>query len=55
MESEQIVERLRQREIPMEYVTFPDEGHGFTKLANRITAYAAVADFLDKYVGVGAA
>ena len=55
MESEQIVERLRQREVPMEYVTFPDEGHGFTKLPNRIVAYTAVADFLDRYVGVSVA
>ena len=54
IESAQIVEQLRVREIPTEYLTFPDEGHGFTKLQNRIAAYTAVADFLDAHVGTGA-
>ena len=55
IESEQIVEQLRKRGIPTEYVTFQDEGHGFTRLQNRIAAYTAVADFLDAHLGAGAA
>jgi dipeptidyl aminopeptidase/acylaminoacyl peptidase len=51
VESEQIVESLNKRKIPTKYITFPDEGHGFTKLGNRIAVYTAVADFLDEHVG----
>jgi len=50
-ESEQIVKAVRSRNVPCEYVTFPDEGHGFVKLHNRITVYGAVAQFLDRFVG----
>ena len=51
VESEQIVASLSNREIPTKYITFPDEGHGFIKLSNRIVVYTAVADFLDQHVG----
>jgi dipeptidyl aminopeptidase/acylaminoacyl peptidase len=50
-ESEQIVKALRARNVPCEYVTFPDEGHGFVKLRNRLTVHGAVAAFLDRFVG----
>lgn len=50
-ESEQIVKAVKARNVPCEYVTFPDEGHGFVKLHNRITVHGAVADFLDRFVG----
>jgi len=33
-----------------EYVVFPDEGHGFIKKENNITAYRTALEFLDKYV-----
>ena len=49
-ESELIVSRLRARGMPVDYMTFPDEGHGFYKLANRIAVFSAVADFLDRHV-----
>lgn len=45
-ESDQVVERLRARGQRVEYVVFPDEGHGFTKSANRRKAYARIVDFL---------
>jgi dipeptidyl aminopeptidase/acylaminoacyl peptidase len=38
VEAEQVVNNLRERGVPVEYVLFPDEGHGFTKTANRVTA-----------------
>ncbi|MBL8701381.1 MAG: S9 family peptidase [Alphaproteobacteria bacterium] len=47
LESEQIVAALRRRNHPVEYVTIPDEGHGFVKRRNRMTVYAAVARFLE--------
>ncbi len=37
-ESDQIVERLRERGVPVRYDVYEDEGHGFTKRANQIKA-----------------
>ncbi len=48
-ESESIVENLEWRGVPVEYMTFPDEGHGFFKLKNRIAVFGAVAAFLDRH------
>jgi dipeptidyl aminopeptidase/acylaminoacyl peptidase len=49
-EAEQIVAALRQRNVPVEYLRFEDEGHGLVKRANRLIAYPAIARFLDRYV-----
>lgn len=49
-ESEQIVEALRRHGIPVEYVTIPDEGHGFLKRQNRRTVYAGVLGFLARHM-----
>ena len=51
-ESEQIVAALRRRQVPVEYLTFPDEGHGFLQRDNRRTAYHAVATFLQQHLGL---
>ncbi|WP_420151486.1 prolyl oligopeptidase family serine peptidase [Spirosoma sp.] len=50
IESDEIVANVKKNGVPVEYVTFPDEGHGFVKKENEITAYKAVRDFLDKYL-----
>jgi dipeptidyl aminopeptidase/acylaminoacyl peptidase len=42
VEAEQVVEGLSERGVPVEYVLFPDEGHGFRKTENRIRAALAV-------------
>jgi len=42
VEATQVVEELRTRKVPVEYILFPDEGHGFRKLPNRIRAATAV-------------
>ncbi len=42
VEAEQIVDSLRKRQVPVEYVLFPDEGHGFRKTENRITSQVAI-------------
>jgi len=49
-ESDDIVNGLRKRGVPVEYVVFPDEGHGFTKKKNEIQGDRAVLEFLDKYL-----
>jgi dipeptidyl aminopeptidase/acylaminoacyl peptidase len=46
-ESDQIVEALRRRGV-VEYIVFPDEGHGFMKKSNEIEAYRRVVEFLDR-------
>lgn len=50
-ESEQIVEALRSKGKPVEYVVFPDEGHGFARPENRLKFYAIAEAFLAKYLG----
>jgi len=49
-EAEQIVAALRQRQVPVEYLRFEDEGHGLIKRANRLLAYPAIARFLDQHL-----
>lgn len=49
-EAEQIVKALRERGAIVEYKLYDDEGHGISKLKNRLELYPLVADFLDKYL-----
>ncbi|HEU4882121.1 MAG TPA: S9 family peptidase [Longimicrobium sp.] len=50
-EADQIVRAVRHRRGDVEYLRFPDEGHGIAKLQNRITAYQRIARFLDRVLG----
>lgn len=50
-ESDQIVQAMRQAGKPVEYVLYPDEGHGFARPENRLHFYAIVEEFLAKYLG----
>ncbi|MFY0628371.1 MAG: S9 family peptidase [Reichenbachiella sp.] len=50
VESDEIVEAVKKNGVPVEYVVFEDEGHGFAKKENRSTAYSQVLIFLDKYL-----
>ena len=50
VESDEIVESLKRNDVPVEYVVFEDEGHGFKKKANRIRGANAMLTFLDKYL-----
>jgi len=50
-ESEQMVAALRQRNVPLTYVVFPDEGHGFSKPKNQIAFRAVTEAFLAKHLG----
>ncbi len=53
VEAEQVVAALRERGVPVEYVLFDDEGHGFSKTANRITSTAAIVEFFVRYLVPG--
>jgi dipeptidyl aminopeptidase/acylaminoacyl peptidase len=50
VESDEIVETVRKSNVPVEYIVFPDEGHGFLKKENEIKGYGQILQFLDKYV-----
>jgi dipeptidyl aminopeptidase/acylaminoacyl peptidase len=49
-ESDEIVAAVRKNGVPVEYMVFPDEGHGFAKRENQLKGYGAVVEFLDKHV-----
>ncbi len=49
-EAEQVVKVLKDKGAIVEYKLFNDEGHGISKLKNRLELYPLVADFLDKYM-----
>ncbi len=48
VESDEIVAAARNNGVEVEYVLFPDEGHGFVKKENQIEAYEKIVVFLDK-------
>jgi dipeptidyl aminopeptidase/acylaminoacyl peptidase len=50
-ESLQIRDALQQAGKIVQYIEFPDEGHGFARPANRITFYAAAEKFLAEHIG----
>jgi dipeptidyl aminopeptidase/acylaminoacyl peptidase len=47
-ESDQFVSALRERDVEVQYLRFPDEGHGVRKLPNRVITYRRIADFLER-------
>lgn len=50
VESDEIVEEVRKNDVPVEYVLFEDEGHGFAKKENQKEAYSKILVFLDEYL-----
>ena len=51
VESDELVAAVKANNVPVEYVLFPDEGHGFLVKENRITASEAYLKFLDRHIG----
>jgi dipeptidyl aminopeptidase/acylaminoacyl peptidase len=45
IEAEQIVASLKARGVPVGYILFPDEGHGWRKLPNRVRSTTAIVEF----------
>lgn len=50
VESDEIVAAVKKNGVPVEYVVFKDEGHGFLKIENKEKGYEAILHFLDKYL-----
>ncbi|NKI32713.1 alpha/beta fold hydrolase [Croceivirga thetidis] len=50
VESDEIVASVRKNDVPVEYVLFEDEGHGFVKKENQIEAYSKILEFLDLHL-----
>ncbi|WP_299100210.1 alpha/beta fold hydrolase [uncultured Winogradskyella sp.] len=50
VESDEIVAGVRKNGVPVEYVLFEDEGHGFIKKENQIESYSRILKFLDKHL-----
>ena len=50
VESDELVAAARRNNVPVEYVLFPDEGHGFLRKENRITASETYLRFLDQHL-----
>jgi dipeptidyl aminopeptidase/acylaminoacyl peptidase len=50
-ESEQIVAAMRAKNLPVEYVVYADEGHGFARPQNRLDFYGRAENFLAKHLG----
>lgn len=50
IEAEQIVERLKARNVPVEYILFPDEGHGWRETPNRVRSAVSIVNFFDKHL-----
>jgi dipeptidyl aminopeptidase/acylaminoacyl peptidase len=50
-ESDQIVDAMRKNGKPVEYVLYPDEGHGFQRPENRLHFFAITEQFLAKHLG----
>ena len=51
IEAEQIVNNLKSRGVPVEYILFPDEGHGFRKIPNRIKSTVEMVRFFSEHLG----
>jgi dipeptidyl aminopeptidase/acylaminoacyl peptidase len=50
-ESDQIVQAMQAKHIPVTYVLYPDEGHGFVRPENRMSFYAVAEAFLAECLG----
>jgi len=49
-EARQILRALTGRGVPVDSLIFPDEGHGVSKLANRLVLYRRMVEFFDRHL-----
>jgi dipeptidyl aminopeptidase/acylaminoacyl peptidase len=52
-EAEQVVAALQARGAEVQYLRYDDEGHGITRLRNRLDCYPQIAAFLERHLGLG--
>ena len=50
VEAEQVVENLKKRGVPVKYVLFPDEGHGWGKIENRVTSDVEIVKWFETHL-----
>ena len=50
VEAEQVVESLEQRDVPVRYILFPDEGHGWQKTENRVTSTVEIVRWFEDHL-----
>ena len=50
-ESDQIVQAMQEKNIPVTYVLYPDEGHGFARPENNLSFMAVTETFLAEHLG----
>jgi dipeptidyl aminopeptidase/acylaminoacyl peptidase len=50
IEAEQVVENLKRRNVPVEYILFADEGHGWRKTPNRIRSAVSIVKFFETHL-----
>jgi len=50
VEAEQVVAALKQNNVPVKYVLFPDEGHGWRKTNNRVTSTLEIVEWFSNYL-----
>ncbi|MEL7537000.1 MAG: S9 family peptidase [Pseudomonadota bacterium] len=50
VEAEQVVESLKAREVPVKYVLFEDEGHGWRKVENRVTSDVEIVKWFEEHL-----
>jgi len=50
-ESDQIAAAMRAKNLPVEYIVYADEGHGFARPENRMDFYGRAENFLSKHMG----
>ncbi|RYG62899.1 S9 family peptidase, partial [bacterium] len=50
-ESDQIVKVMEESKLPVTYVLFPDEGHGFSRPENKLAFYSVMESFLGEVFG----
>jgi acetyl esterase/lipase len=50
-EADQMVKALKDKDIPVAYLLYPDEGHGFARPENNIAFFAVAENFLARHLG----
>jgi len=50
-EADQIVKAMKEKNLPVTYVLYPEEGHGFARPTNRTSFYAIAEGFLSQCLG----